>query len=73
VAICGDQPDALAHAAALTRSLGGRTAVIGGLSSARQAEEAAGFAMRVVVAGHNPRFAVPDVDPGPLRGGRATT
>jgi predicted dinucleotide-binding enzyme len=63
VAICGDNADALDRARSLIADLGGRTAVIGGLASARQAEEAAGFVMRVVAAGANPRFAVPDVDP----------
>jgi len=73
VAVCGDRPEALAQADALIRGLGGRTAVIGGLASARQAEEAAGFVMRVVAAGHNPRFAVPDVNPAGRRDARATT
>ncbi|MEH1097720.1 NADPH-dependent F420 reductase [Micromonospora sp. CPCC 205561] len=63
VAICGDQPEALERAGALTGDLGARTAVVGDLSSARQLEEAAGFVMRVVAAGYNPRLAVPDVDP----------
>ncbi|MDX6263988.1 MAG: 8-hydroxy-5-deazaflavin:NADPH oxidoreductase, partial [Kribbellaceae bacterium] len=45
----------------LIRDLGGEPAVVGDLSSARQLEEAAGFVMRVVAAGHNPRSAVPDV------------
>ncbi|MBO4270605.1 NAD(P)-binding domain-containing protein [Microbispora triticiradicis] len=67
VAVCGDEPGALDRAAALIRDLGGRTAVVGGLGSARQLEEAAGFVMRVVAAGHNPRLAVPDVDPALLR------
>jgi 8-hydroxy-5-deazaflavin:NADPH oxidoreductase len=61
VAVCGDQAGALDHAAALIGDLGGRTAVVGGLTSARQLEEAAGFVMRVVAAGSNPRLAVPDV------------
>ncbi|HEY0695643.1 MAG TPA: NAD(P)-binding domain-containing protein [Kribbella sp.] len=39
---------------------------------ARRLEEAAGFVMRVVVAGHNPRLAVPDVDPAALRTAQAT-
>ncbi|MBO3746085.1 NAD(P)-binding domain-containing protein [Streptosporangiaceae bacterium NEAU-GS5] len=64
VAICGDEPAALDRAAALIRDLGGRAAVVGGLDAARQLEEAAGFVMRVVAAGHNPRQAVPDVDLG---------
>ena len=67
VAICGDDPDALAEAGTLIRSLGGRAAVTGPLSGARQLEEAAGFVMRIVAAGHNPRFAVPSVDPGGRR------
>jgi predicted dinucleotide-binding enzyme len=67
VAVCGDDPDALSLAEALIGDLGGRTAVLGGLDAARQAEEAAGFVMRVVAAGANPRLAVPDVDPSLLR------
>ncbi len=66
VAICGDDTEALDRTAALIDDLGARTAVLGGLTAARQAEEAAGFVMRVVAAGANPRFAVPDVDPGLL-------
>ncbi len=64
VAICGDTPSALDLAATLIGDLGGQTAVVAGLAGARQLEEAAGFVMRVVAAGHNPRLAVPDVDPG---------
>lgn len=63
VAICGDDPDALRRTGVLIADLGGRTAVLGGLDASRQAEEAAGFVMRLVAAGVNPRFAVPDVDP----------
>jgi 8-hydroxy-5-deazaflavin:NADPH oxidoreductase len=63
VAMCGDEPRALDDVAALIRDLGGRPAVVGGLASARQLEEAAGFVMRVVASGHNPTFAVPHVDP----------
>jgi 8-hydroxy-5-deazaflavin:NADPH oxidoreductase len=63
VAICGDDPTALDNTSAIIRDLGGRAGVVGGLAGARQVEEAAGFVMRVVAAGHNPRFAVPDVDP----------
>ena len=66
VAICGDDPTAIASATALITDLGGRAAVVGTLDSARQLEEAAGFVMRVVAAGHNPRFAVPDVEPAPV-------
>lgn len=71
VAICGDDANSLGRAAALITDLGGRAAVLGGLDAARQAEEAAGFVMRVVAAGANPRFAVPDVDPALLRAGGA--
>jgi predicted dinucleotide-binding enzyme len=71
VAICGDDTGALGRAAALIGDLGARTAVLGGLAAARQAEEAAGFVMRVVAAGANPRFAVPDVDPALLGAGAA--
>lgn len=63
VALCGDDDAALSVAETLIASLGGRAAVLGGLDAARQAEETAGFVMRVVAAGANPRFAVPDVDP----------
>jgi hypothetical protein len=68
VAICGDEPDAIARAAALVRDLGARSAHVGGLAAARQLEEAAGFVMKVVASGHNPRLAVPDVDPAPRQG-----
>lgn len=73
VALCGDEPGALDRAAALIADLGGRSAVVGGLESARQLEETAGFVMRLVAAGHNPRFAVPDVDPAALRVAQGTT
>lgn len=71
VAICGDDAGALSLVAALIGDLGARTAVLGGLAAARQAEEAAGFVMRVVAAGANPRFAVPDVNPALLGAGTA--
>lgn len=61
VAVCGDDSGALATVSALIGDLGARTAVIGGLDAARQLEEVAGFVMRVVAAGFNPRLAVPDV------------
>lgn len=67
VAICGDEPTALERATALIGDLGGRAGVVGGLPSARQLEEAAGFVMRVVASGYNPRLAVPDVDPALLQ------
>ncbi len=69
VALCGDDTGALGRTAALIGDLGARPAVLGGLTAARQAEEAAGFVMRLVAAGANPRFAVPDVDPGRLGAG----
>lgn len=61
VALCGDDESALEHAMALIRDLRGHGVVVGSLAAARQLEEVAGFVMRVVAAGHNPRFAVPDV------------
>lgn len=61
VAICGDDAASLDRTAALIADLGARPAVLGGLDAARQAEEAAGFAMRLVAAGVNPRYAVPDL------------
>ena len=73
VAICGDEPRALDRATALIADLGGHSAVVGGLDSARQLEEAAGFVMRLVAAGYNPRLAVPDVDPAALGLAQATT
>lgn len=71
VAICGDDANALSRAEALIGDLGGRARILGGLDAARQAEEAAGFVMRLVAAGANPRFAVPDVDPAVLQAGAA--
>jgi predicted dinucleotide-binding enzyme len=61
VAICGDDAGALEVTSRLIGDLGGRAAIVGELSSARQLEEAAGFVMGVAAAGHNPRSAVPDV------------
>jgi predicted dinucleotide-binding enzyme len=63
VAVCGDEATALDQARSLIADLGGRTVVTGRLAGARQLEDAAGFIMRVVAAGANPRLAVPDVDP----------
>jgi 8-hydroxy-5-deazaflavin:NADPH oxidoreductase len=64
VAVCGDDGGALEVVGGLVEELGGRAVVVGDLSAARQLEEAAGFVMRVVAAGHNPRSAVPDVQVG---------
>lgn len=72
VAVCGDQEAALDQVRSLVGDLGGRMVVIGGLDSARQIEEVAGFVTRVVAAGANPRLAVPDVDPALLRAPRST-
>jgi hypothetical protein len=66
VAICGDDQAALGQARSLIADLGGQAVVTGELASARQLEEAAGFVMRLVAAGANPRRAVPDVDPAAL-------
>ncbi|MFC5744284.1 NADPH-dependent F420 reductase [Actinomadura rugatobispora] len=71
VAISGDDQGALDLTAVLIGKLGARTAVVGGLAGSRQLEEAAGFVTRVVAAGHNPRFAVPDVDPALVAAARA--
>ncbi|MGW2836099.1 NADPH-dependent F420 reductase [Streptomyces sp. NPDC001286] len=73
VAICGSERSALDIATALIGDLGGQAAVIGGLDSARQLEETAGFVMKVVASGHNPRLAVPDVDPTLVSAARTTT
>ncbi|MET7636279.1 hypothetical protein ACWCW2_42880 [Streptomyces sp. NPDC001773] len=73
MAICGSERSALDLATALIGDLGGQTAVIGGLDSARQLEEAAGFVMKVVASGHNPRLAVPDVDPALVSAARTAT
>jgi hypothetical protein len=73
VAVCGDETSALERAASLIRDLGGQTAVVGPLTGARQLEEAAGFVMKVVASGSNPRLAVPDVDPARLRAEYDTT
>jgi 8-hydroxy-5-deazaflavin:NADPH oxidoreductase len=64
VAICGDDAGSLAITSALIEDLGGKAAILGDLSAARQLEEAAGYVMRVVAAGFNPRSAVPDVRRG---------
>jgi predicted dinucleotide-binding enzyme len=62
VAICGDHEEALEQTKSLIADLGAEAAVVGGLASARQLEEVAGFVMRLVSAGENPRHAVPNVD-----------
>jgi hypothetical protein len=66
VAICGDDQLALDQTRSLIADLGAEPAEIGGLASARQLEDAAGFVMRVLSAGANPSRAVPDVDPAAL-------
>lgn len=63
VAICGDDQAALDQTRSLIADLDGQAAEVGGLASARQLEDVAGFVMRVVSAGANPRRAEPDVDP----------
>ncbi|MFI5710484.1 NADPH-dependent F420 reductase [Kribbella sp. NPDC051620] len=64
VAVCGDDSGALEVVGELVEELGGRAVVVGDLSASRQLEEAAGFVMRVVTAGHDPRSAVPEVRVG---------
>ena len=63
VAICGDDPEALATAAGLIRDLGAAPAVLGGLDHARQLEEVAGFVIRLVTVGRNPVTALSSVEP----------
>ena len=55
VAICGDDQAALDQTRSLIADLGGQAAVIGGLASARQLEDAAGFVMRVLVRRGEPQ------------------
>ncbi|WP_436232641.1 NADPH-dependent F420 reductase [Actinacidiphila alni] len=61
VVICGDAPAALDTVGTLVRDVGARPAVLGGLDRARQLEEAAGFVIGLVFAGHDPNSAVPHV------------
>jgi predicted dinucleotide-binding enzyme len=63
VAICGDDPTALAVTQRLIGDLGGTPATFGGLEHARQLEDVAGFVMRLVATGHDPASAVPAVQP----------
>jgi predicted dinucleotide-binding enzyme len=71
VAICGNDRDSLSLTAELIGDLGGRAVAVGGLDAARQLEEVAGFVVRVVATGTNPRFAVPDLDPALVASARS--
>jgi predicted dinucleotide-binding enzyme len=59
VALCGDDPTALATTSTLVQALGATPAVLGDLTHARQLESVAGFVMRLAATGHNPSTAVP--------------
>ena len=61
VALCGDDPAALALTERLIADLGATPARLGGLDHARQLEDVAGFVMRLVATGHDPATAVPSV------------
>jgi predicted dinucleotide-binding enzyme len=67
VAICGDDPHALDITRTLVRDAGAEPALLGGLARARQLEEIAGFTIGLVVAGFDPRTAIPHVPIETLR------
>jgi 8-hydroxy-5-deazaflavin:NADPH oxidoreductase len=67
VAMCGDNLAALQITSQLVRDAGGRPAVLGALSRARQLEEVAGFVIGLAFAGFDPSSAVPRV-PSPGAG-----
>ncbi|TDP95105.1 NADPH-dependent F420 reductase [Labedaea rhizosphaerae] len=61
VPICGDDERALATVSALVTDTGSQATVVGGLSSARQLEEVAGFVINLAFRGVDPQSAVPRV------------
>ena len=61
VAMCGNDPRALAIVGSLVSDIGGSPAVLGGLDRARQLEEAAGFVIALAFAGVDPQSAIPAV------------
>jgi hypothetical protein len=61
VAICGDDPAALAVVSALVRDVGGVPAVLETLDRARQFEEVGGFVIGLAFAGTDPHSAIPRV------------
>ncbi|MFI5717955.1 NADPH-dependent F420 reductase [Nocardia sp. NPDC051750] len=63
VPLCGDDPAALAVAETLVRDTGAVPAVVGGLSRARQLDEAAGLFISLAFAGVDPRTVLPAVPP----------
>ncbi|WP_432421498.1 NADPH-dependent F420 reductase [Nocardia carnea] len=63
VPLCGDDPGALAVAETLVRDAGAVPAVVGGLSRARQLEEAAGLFITLAFAGVNPGTVAPALPP----------
>lgn len=64
VVLCGDDPGALDRVGELVRDLGAAPAVLGPLRRARQAEEAAGFAIGLAFAGVDPASALPRLPSG---------
>lgn len=63
VPLCGDDPAALASAETLVRDTGAVPAVVGGLSRARQLEEAAGLFITLAFAGVEPGSVAPTLPP----------
>ncbi|MEU1982152.1 NAD(P)-binding domain-containing protein [Nocardia sp. NPDC019395] len=63
VPLCGDDPAALAVAETLVRDTGAVPAVVGGLSRARQLDEAAGLFISLAFAGVDPRTVLPTLPP----------
>lgn len=61
VAMCGDDPAALAVVGGLVRDVGGTPAILGTLDRVLQLEEVAGFVIGLAFAGFDPNSAVPRV------------
>ncbi len=61
VPLCGDHAEALRTTGQLVRDLGAEPVVFGGLSRARQVEEAAGFVISLAFTGIDPATAVPSM------------
>jgi predicted dinucleotide-binding enzyme len=61
VAMCGDDPAALAVVGELVRDVGGAPVVLGPLDRVRQLEEVAGFVIGLAFAGCDPNSAIPHV------------
>jgi predicted dinucleotide-binding enzyme len=63
VALCGDDPTALATTSTLIQALGATPAPLGPLTLAAHLESTAVFVMRLAATGHNPATAVPHLSP----------